>query len=279
MKLRTVIILVMALIVALGLVSGVFAQSIQRALTLPSTPKHAAQQHTTGIPTQMQATASGSGTIPRQSSATVTPGQTPMAGTINILAQDTFQRTDQQLWGTASDGRVWESDANNQNNTNIFSIMNGTGVIMNAQGTLNAILGPAISDIDVQAIGSSSQFNGQLINVGVVVRWTDSNNWYKALIDGSNLTVLKRVKGVTTQLGTIPFPAQSGVLYTLRFRALGANLFAKVWPANTAEPAAWMLMLTDTTLTIGQAGVRVLLQNTAVVHITSFAETAASPIA
>ena len=29
----------------------------------------------------------------------------------NILARDTFQRADQNLWGTASDGQTWGADA------------------------------------------------------------------------------------------------------------------------------------------------------------------------
>ncbi len=269
MKLRTASILVMALIMTIGLASGIFAQAIQHALTPLPALKHGAVQQTTSIHPQTLTTPKG-GNV---------PGQTSTAGTTTaiILAQDTFQRTDQQLWGNASDGRTWESDANNQHNANIFSIMHGTGIIMNAQGTLNAILGPAISNIDVVVSGSTSQF-GQQVNFGAVLRWTDGNNWYKAFIDGSNLVVLKRVKGVTTQLGVIPFSAQGGVSYTLRFRAIGATLFAKVWPTNTAEPTAWMLTLTDTTLTTGQAGVRVLLQNTVVVHVTALVETMANPM-
>jgi len=46
-----------------------------------------------------------------------------------------------------------------------------------------------------------------------------------------------------------------------------------VWPANQPEPAAWMLTVTDTALTQGMGGMRVLLQNASVIRVTSFLET------
>jgi len=74
----------------------------------------------------------------------------------------------------------------------------------------------------------------------------------------------------------VPFQAQDGTMYSLRFQAIGAMLFAKAWPVGTTEPTNWMLNITDTTLTTGQAGIRVLLQKATVATITSFLVTPAT---
>lgn len=244
-----------------GLIASVFAGSIERALVLP--PKH------TGI--QQTATTT---IIPTRGSTPTAMIPTPAVTAMNVLAQDTFQRPDQSLWGTASDGRSWEGDANAPKNTHIFSIAGSRGVIMHTQGTLNAILGPVSTNVEVTASGSVSHFGGT-INFGVVLRWTDAKNWYKALINGTQFVLLKRVNGVTTQLGAQAFTAQGNTLYTVRLRAIGAVLFAKVWPSADMEPTGWMVNVTDTSLTTGQGGVRVLVQSDVIVHLAAFSESLA----
>jgi hypothetical protein len=192
--------------------------------------------------------------------ATVTPGTT--------LAQDTFQRPNQALWGTASDGQVWGGDANTQS---VFSIANNTGQVSNATTSYSAILGPSATNAEVLFSGSMSSYSNN--NLGAVLRWTDGNNWYKAYIDGTSLVVQKKVNGATTILGSVPFTATAGTSYTLRFRVVGTTLYAKVWQTGTTEPANWMVMVTDTTFSSGFCGLRMLAQNGTATY-TSFLATA-----
>jgi hypothetical protein len=87
---------------------------------------------------------------------------------------------------------VWGGDANTQG---VFSIKGNAGVVSNTAGnSYSAVLGPAVSDAEVFATGSTSAFSNS--NLGTVLRWTDGNNWYKAFIDGSNLVVQKKGGGV-----------------------------------------------------------------------------------
>ncbi len=244
------------LVVIGGLISGVFAGSIQRALMAPpvvaaSTPQ--ASQAVQAMPT--------------------TTAVMPVTGT-QMLAEDTFKRANGAHWGTASDNRMWEGDANQQA---AFSIVGNTGQIANGTGTLNALLGPNKDNVDVLLQGSVNHFaaKGQS-NLGVVLRWNDANNWYKALIDNANLTILKRANGQGGALSSVPFNAQDNTSYSLRFRAVGATLYAKAWPSNMPEPTNWTLTATDTALSTGQAGVRVLVQSDTVMKITLFQATAAS---
>lgn len=240
-----------ALIIS-GLVAGLFMGAIQKALTLPA----------------MQAMmAGGQTTMPLMPAPTATVAVPKPS---NILAQDTYNRTNQPLWGTASDGRAWGGDANA---VQAFSIVNATGQIANGQGTLNAVLGPAGNDMEVALNGMVNRFVGGA-NLGAVVRWTNADNWYKAFIDGTHLVMLRRVNGTSVQLASVPFKAQGGTFYTLRLRVIGATLFTKVWRSGTIEPARWMITLTDSMLATGQPGLRVVVLHGIVINVISFVATA-----
>lgn len=172
------------------------------------------------------------------------------------MGTDSFQRANQALWGTASDGQVWGGDANTQG---VFSIKGNAGVVSNTAGnSYSAVPGPAVSDAEVSATGSMSAFSNS--NLGTVLRWTDGNNWYKAFIDGSNLVVQKKVAGSTTILATAPFAAAAGTAYTIHFRVTGSTLTANAWAASGSEPSGWMITTTDTALTSGRCGLRFLTQ-------------------
>lgn len=191
-----------------------------------------------------------------------------------VLAQDTFQRADQALWGTASDGHMWGGDAN----TNpAFSIANGAGQIANATGVFNAVTGPSVGNADVEVQVTANQFANDvnMMNIGVALRWNDTNDWYKVLIDGSDFSIDKAVHGQQpTIIDTMKFAARGGTTYTIRFEANGSTLQAKVWPSDQPEPPNWMLVISDATFTRGQAGVRVVMQNTTQITVLSFKETA-----
>lgn len=259
---KRTLIIITAIIAVIGLFMGLFQGAIQRALTLSprdNTSQTITKTHTT---TKAQAPVK---TVP-------TP-QTQPAMTATVLAQDSFQRMNQALWGTASDGTSWNGDANSQQQQNAFSIIGKAGVITNTQGTLNALLGPTLPNAEVLVSGSINRFGGTA-NFGAVLRWTDKNHWYKAYIDGKSLVIVKRLNAVSTILTMLPFPAQNNTLYSIRFRAVGTNLLAKAWVATNAEPTNWQVNATDAALTTGQGGVRVLILSNDVITITSFTEIA-----
>ena len=251
MNTRLLIMTLLVMLVIGGMVAGLFSGSIEKALMVPA--------HR-----QVSATITMKQPVSAQTIPTV-PSQMP----INLLAQDTFQRKDQALWGMASDTRQWNGDANNPNDQAIFSIVHQTGQIANGQGTFNALLGSMTSDADVTLSGQVSSFTGG-VNLGAVLHWQDTDNWYKALIDGTRLRLIRNLQGNTDTLGVLPFHAQAGISYSLRFRALGPMLFVKVWPTATSEPAHWMIATMDTALASGQAGVRVVVRRNTVVTITAF---------
>src|SRR5579859_6376657 len=190
----------------------------------------------------------------------------------NLLAQDNFQRNDQRFWGTASNGQIWGGNANS---SPAFTVAGQTGTIANGAGIFDATLGPRTTDAEVVFTGSLSLFGEGNSNIGSVLRWTDSNNWYKAYLDGTQLILLKRVAGTMTRLNAANFPALNGKEYTLRFRVVGSMLWARAWLTGQPEPAAWLTTANDTALPSGFAGLRVVIQNGVLVRIHMFTEMAA----
>ncbi len=200
----------------------------------------------------------------------------PIVPMNEIVAQDNFHRADQTLWGTASDGQQWHEEANSQPS---FSIKDKRGqLVANSTGTFNALLGPQRNNEDIVFTGSVNHF-GQNVNIGAVVRWTDEGDWYKALIDGNTLQIVKHVHGVGTTIHELPFTAQDDVSYSLHFRIVGTTLYANVWQSDGQEPKGWMLTVNDTTFakTLGYGGMRFSVIPGTVVTVTSFRAAKAHP--
>ncbi len=197
-------------------------------------------------------------------SPSVTPSSTPGA----TLAQDTFQRSNQALWGMASDGHTWGGDANT---VSAFSILNTRGQISNSNAVYNAVLGPSATDAEVLFSASLSSYSNT--NLGTVLRWSDTNNWYKAYIDGTSLVVQKKVNGAATVLGSVSFTATPNTSYTLRFRVVGTTLYARVWQTGTTEPTNWMITVTDTSFSTGFCGLRMQVASSVTASYTSFLAT------
>jgi hypothetical protein len=201
-------------------------------------------------------------TPPAPSPSAAAPSPTPAV----TLARDTFQRANQTYWGTASDGQRWGGDANS---SQVFSIAGGSGQLANDSHSYSAVLGPPARNAEVLFSGSLSSFN--YANIGAVLRWADDNDWYKAYIDGANLAIERKAHGLTTTLIEVPFAAQAGISYTLRFSAVGSTLSAKAWRTGSAEPRYLMATTTDSLFQAGRCGLHVLVQVGTVAQISAFA--------
>jgi hypothetical protein len=184
------------------------------------------------------------------------------------LATDTFHRSNQTTWGTASDGQPWAGDASSQS---VFSIASNRGSITGLGiGRVRGMLGPKVKDAEVSATAMTTTLAPSTAEVGVLARVADVNNFYEAYIDGASFTLQKTVSSTAFDLATVPFAATAGAVYTVRLQVIGSLLSAKVWDVSQAEPADWMLTVTDTSLSNGQCGVRALVPAAATVLFTSF---------
>lgn len=262
MNVRGIGLTLLTLCILGGLIAAFFTPAIAATLTLPPTRSTGQTAHST--PVQPTPTATP---VPAEPA----PQMTVPASGVTVLAQDTFQRPDQALWGTASDNRVWGGDANT---SSAFLIINHAGQISGAQGALQATLSVPNTDAELLVSGSVNRFdaNGDA-NLGCVLRWQDAQNWYKVLINGSQLQLLKDVNGKISVLDTQHFQAKGGTEYNIRFRVLGSNLFARAWPSAQAEPTNWAIMVIDTQLASGVSGIRALLAPGTVIRVNAFMET------
>jgi hypothetical protein len=268
---RTIAIMI-GLMLMIDIITVKYFPQVQATLTLQPQAVPNINNPTLNQPARSGATAV---TGTKQSTKT-TVATTPIATTtktntqtpINALAQDTFARPDQPLWGTASNGQAWGADAAK---AQAFSIADHTGIVSNASGIYDATIGPRTADSEVVFSGSVSHFAAS--NMGVILRWTDANNLYKIFLDGSNMTALKKVNGVVSVLQSIPFAAQDGKSYTLHVRIAGTGIAASAWLTGQAEPANWMLTANDTSLASGFDGLRLIVQIGVTIRITSFLET------
>jgi hypothetical protein len=145
-------------------------------------------------------------------------------------------------------------------------------VVAGSSTGYNAILGSAATDAEVEFTGTLSNFTGT--NLGAVLRWTDSKNWYRAYIDGSHFIIQKRVNGTNTQLASVSFSAASGTSYTLLFSVVGNALSASVWPTSGgSQPGSWMVTATDSSFSSGYCGLNMYLTTGVTADITSFQAT------
>lgn len=211
-------------------------------------------------------TTGGTQTTPSATTRTTATTQT----NANILAADNFHRANHRLWGTSSDNLLWGGDANALND---FSIVNNTGQIQRtAANTMlyTAVLGIGHNDAEVIVTAKLSSFNPS--HIGVLLRWSDDQNYYKAYADGNNLNLLKRVNGQGGLGQKSPFQAQPGTLYTIRFQVIGTTLRAKVWQAGNAEPVNWMVTANDTSFASGIGGLRPNLAQNITLSVASFQE-------
>ena len=194
-----------------------------------------------------------------------TPSPTPMI----TLAQDTFQRPNQAQWGIASNGQTWGGDANTNQ---AFSIVSASGQVSNITGNFSAVLGTAATDAEVLFSGSVSSYTST--NLGAVLRWNDSKNFYRAFINKTSLVIQKRFHNATTTLGSVPFVAMAGTSYSLRFQSNGSTLYAKAWQMGTIEPTSWMVTASDTSLSSGFCGLQMQIATSTTATYTSFLATA-----
>jgi hypothetical protein len=184
----------------------------------------------------------------------------------NIIAWDNFQRTNQTYWGTASDGNAWGADASNNSH---FSMSSNTGLASGTSGILSGVLGPSETDEQALVTAKTSSFASGT-DFDVLLRYTDSNNWYKAYLDGSNIYIRRMQNGTNTQIASAPFSASANMLYTIRFQVIGEILSAKVWAASGSEPANWTVSVDDTNLTSGKCGIGINNSAGANLTFTSF---------
>ena len=184
---------------------------------------------------------------------------------ISGAAYDDFTRVSASGWGNTTLGQAWSIGVGSASE---FTVTGTEGKINHPSGataTKLAFTNARSSDVDLQVdFRTDTIASAGALAVGLVFRYTDINNMYRAVIDINasqlmDISIYRTVGGTTTILQTrsTPFLHRGGITYTLKARASGNNLYAKVWEKTDPEPPYWQVQIPDSTfLTQTHVGVR-----------------------
>ncbi len=165
-----------------------------------------------------------------------------------VLGQDTFTRSNQSGWGTASNGAPWAPA------TASLSIAANEGVINSTASSVYEMLGTATT---ADANGLVRFSTASTTNTfGIILRAQPNGNMYLGRYDGAgHLQFEYRIGTSWTHVSLVSFNPTPNTFYWLRFQLQGTNVNIKVWAYGTTEPAAWNWSGTSTGITgAGQMG-------------------------
>ncbi|MGO4592525.1 PKD domain-containing protein [Leifsonia sp. 2TAF2] len=207
----------------------------------------------------------------RGGTGTATKPVTATAPAPNAIAQDGFERTTANGWGTADIGGAWTLSGG----ATSFNTTNGLGQQVAAAGatktaTLNTVTSTR-SDVTVTISADKAATGGGIYYsaIGRMVGSADYEGrvWVKAggavqlqLLQGSTSLTAANIAGLTVNAGD---------QLKVRVQVFGTSpttVRAKVWLASGTEPANWTLSATDSTAALqvaGTTGLRTYVSGTA----------------
>lgn len=168
-------------------------------------------------------------------------------------------------WNPSSGGDTWTAQAA----TSTFSYNSST-----SQGQITGSNAANLATLNGEVSGSQKSWYDSLATAnfqrtsssdttGIILRFTNANNYYRAVLGPNGLVISKVVNGTATQLaGPFAF-SDSGSKFTIKFLAQGFglngsvnNLAAKVWLVGQGEPSSYQVTASDGSLaSVGLVGV------------------------
>lgn len=175
---------------------------------------------------------------------------------ITGYVEDAFGRTSSNGWGSADTGQAWTVTGGDAAD---YAVGSGIGTVTQpATNTAHLTLTSSPSaDVDVYVdVAASALASGASLVTGPLIRAADASNWYVARVEFTTaaaiqISIRKRVAGSETTLSSVVTTALTHVAdtyYTVRFKASGASLMAKIWLSTDLQPATWDVTATDASL-------------------------------
>lgn len=196
-------------------------------------------------------------------------------------ADDDFNRTSSNGWGTSSSGHTW---ATSGGLASAYAVSGGSATI--AISAVNSAritaLNVSLADCDVVATYKPGVVaTGAAIQMGTMLRYQDDNNLYQVVLlfntDSTVQTaIIKRVAGTNTTIGFASLGTyNASSQWRMRAKICGRVLTVRAWDAvNGSEPSTFDTWAVDNAsnaiLTAGKIGTRMLLQtgNTNALNVT-----------
>jgi len=158
------------------------------------------------------------------------------------LAIDYMDRANQSGLGTADDGQTYTK------------VGTGTDAISSNEATVTNTTGDVYEKLGGKTAGDSEdstrfQLSASTMKAGVMLRYTDANNWYALVATTTTLTLVKSRNGVQTTLATATVSLSVATYYRMRLRAVGyfpVQLSGRFWTDGVAEPITSPFQVTAT---------------------------------
>ncbi|MFH9295613.1 hypothetical protein [Streptomyces sp. NPDC017520] len=182
---------------------------------------------------------------------------------------DEFDRILTAGWGTSPGGGSWSNVNGTAAN---YSVSNRAGRIAVTATGVDRIVN-LVDDLTTANITASFTFDtapsGDAASFALMLAYQNTSNQYRARVSilstGTvSLILEKEVAGTTTTLGPLTDVGTGwvpGTVWHIRAEQAGSTLRCRAWPDGSTEPATWLHEVTDTSLTVGRVGVRVLANN------------------
>ena len=169
---------------------------------------------------------------------------------MTVILNDTFVRSPQSGWGTATDGKTW-SNLTGPATAAINGSNEGT-LTGSVTQTIFVLSANTYTDLDL-VVRMANTANAD--SIYVVFRATASNNYYRVRMQNQTLALHKIITGTATQLATFSTAVTAGSFIYIRIKVVGTTIQAKNWNSGSTENMSWGITLTDSSITsAGQIG-------------------------
>jgi hypothetical protein len=139
------------------------------------------------------------------------------------------------------------------------AVVKTVGRVTGATGTNTMILGTtmltdgeAMAQVMLSEVGSVA---------GVTLRYTSLTNFVRLRLLAATIELVQQTAAAFITLASYSFVPLINTKYWLKLRAVGVNMYGKIWRDGDIEPA-WQIASTTTVVNAGQVGVSAALSST-----------------
>lgn len=212
-------------------------------------------------------------TVTDDDGATDTVSQQVTVTSPSVLANDRFDRTVTNGWGSANTGGAWTTSSTSTN----FNVLNGVGTMRMANGSGPSVYlnGVSATNVDLtMKLGYDEPGTGGGMYTSLVARRIGTSDYrvkVRATATATTVALIKTLNGAETALASQNLSGmvyKPGDVWNLRLQAEGMGttaLRAKIWSGAT-EPSSWNLAATDTAAALqnpGSVGIYTYLSSSA----------------
>lgn len=183
----------------------------------------------------------------------------PQPGIAYTMAFDTFTRSNQSGWGTASDTETWSVVFGSSAN---YNIVNNQGVISTTAATYGILLGSGTTTSATYAVRITPSASSDY--AGFTFAYVNSTNYCYTEVSNNDVAIYKVVAGTSTRIALASMSITGGISYRHLLVTNGntANLY--VWIDGQSQPGTPNVTATDPAIgALGQYGLHAFLNSNA----------------